>query len=81
MNELFSFVHRISGLSYKSLNTLLLFKPSGQVSYDTALSVNAYLGKEVEYVPWYSALNNLGYLENMFTRSSGYGNLKVGLPP
>ncbi|XP_042889263.1 aminopeptidase N-like [Penaeus japonicus] len=61
------------------IDDVLSLARAGQVSYDTALSVNAYLGKEVEYVPWYSALNNLGYLENMFTRSSGYGNLKTYL--
>lgn len=58
------------------IDDVLNLARAGQVSYDTALSVNAYLGKEVEYVPWDTALNNLGYLENMFTRSSGYGDLK-----
>lgn len=58
------------------IDDVLNLARAGQVSYDTALSVNAYLGKEVEYVPWNSALDNLAYLENMFTRSSGYGDLK-----
>ncbi|XP_047482307.1 aminopeptidase N-like isoform X1 [Penaeus chinensis] len=58
------------------IDDVLNLARGGQVSYDTALSVNVYLGKEVEFVPWDSALNNLAYLENMFTRSSGYGDLK-----
>ncbi|XP_063596362.1 aminopeptidase N-like isoform X2 [Penaeus indicus] len=58
------------------IDDVLNLARGGQISYDTALSVNAYLGKEVEFVPWDSALNNLAYLENMFTRSSGYGDLK-----
>ncbi|XP_068228252.1 aminopeptidase N-like [Palaemon carinicauda] len=49
---------------------------AGQLSYNTALNVNSYLGKETEYVPWTSALNNMDYLDRMLTRSSGYGALK-----
>lgn len=52
---------------------------AGQLSYDIALSINSYLGNETEYVPWSAALNNLGYLENMFTRTGGYGPLKVSV--
>ncbi|KAK7027939.1 hypothetical protein SK128_026274 [Halocaridina rubra] len=48
----------------------------GQLSYDTALSVYGYLGRETEYVPWAAAINNLGYLESMFSRAGGYGALK-----
>lgn len=49
---------------------------AGQLSYQTALGVIAYLEKEEEYVPWYSALENLHYLKQMFTRSGNYGALK-----
>ena len=30
---------------------------SGLLDYDTALSVTGYLSKEVEYIPWASALS------------------------
>ena len=49
----------------------------GLLSYETALNINSYLSAEIEYVPWAASLDNMGYLENMFTRTSGYGNLKV----
>lgn len=49
---------------------------AGQLSYTTALSVDSYLAKEVEYIPWTAALDNMAYLESMFTRTGGYGNLK-----
>ncbi|XP_071514305.1 aminopeptidase Ey-like [Panulirus ornatus] len=49
---------------------------AGQLSYDVALRVNAYLRKETEYVPWAAALTSLDYLDNMLRRSPGYGHLK-----
>ncbi|XP_064106708.1 aminopeptidase N-like [Macrobrachium nipponense] len=49
---------------------------AGHLSYNTALSVNSYLSKETEYVPWTAALTNMDYLESMFTRTGGYGALK-----
>ncbi|KAK7083493.1 hypothetical protein SK128_002213 [Halocaridina rubra] len=49
---------------------------AGQLSYNIALSVNSYLNRETEYVPWVAALNNLDYIENMFSRAAGYGALK-----
>lgn len=50
---------------------------AGQLSYEIALDLNSYLNNELQYVPWYSALSSLGYLENMFTRTGGYGSLRV----
>nr|XP_053651337.1 aminopeptidase N-like isoform X1 [Cherax quadricarinatus] len=47
-----------------------------QVAYDTALEVYNYLGQETEYVPWATAINNLAYLKDMFSRTGGYGALK-----
>ncbi|XP_069173006.1 LOW QUALITY PROTEIN: uncharacterized protein [Procambarus clarkii] len=49
---------------------------AGQLSYNTALSVNGYLKAETEYIAWNTAINNLAYLEMMFTRTGGYGALK-----
>lgn len=49
---------------------------AGQVSYHTALSVNAYLRNEGEYVPWDSALSGMTYLDEILTRSGVYGSFK-----
>ena len=35
-----------------------------------------YLSKEVEYVPWVSALNGLSYINTMLKRTSAYGEFK-----
>lgn len=50
---------------------------SGRLDYDTALGINAYMKNELEYVPWYASLLSMDYLERMFTRTPGYGMLKV----
>jgi len=46
------------------------------LDYLTALSLTGYLGKEVEYVPWASALNSLSYINTMLKRTSAYGEFK-----
>lgn len=56
---------------------VLFFSFTGQLNYEIALGVYAYLGNETEYVPWAAAVNNIGYLEGMFKRKAGYGALKV----
>nr|XP_045584294.1 uncharacterized protein LOC123746672 [Procambarus clarkii] len=63
-------------LSYNiTIIVTVMFLP-GQLSYNTALSVNGYLKAETEYIAWNTAMNNLAYLEVMFTRTGGYGALK-----
>ncbi|KAK7083143.1 hypothetical protein SK128_001738 [Halocaridina rubra] len=49
---------------------------AGFLSYTTAFSINAYLSSETEYVPWTAALDNMGYIEQMFTRTGHYGSLR-----
>jgi len=49
---------------------------SGLLDYETALSVTGYLSKEVEYIPWASALNGLKYLNKMLKTSEAYGDFK-----
>ena len=49
---------------------------SGHLDYQTALSVTGYLSKEVEYVPWVSALNGLSYINTMLKRTAAYGEFK-----
>ena len=50
---------------------------SGRLSYDIALDVSSYLGKEAEYVPWGAALNNLAFINNMLQRTETYGAFQV----
>lgn len=57
--------------------SFFIFFSVGQLNYEIALGVYAYLGNETEYVPWAAAVNNIGYLEGMFKRKAGYGALKV----
>ncbi|XP_050688585.1 aminopeptidase N-like isoform X2 [Eriocheir sinensis] len=61
------------------LDDALDLASAGQLSYDLALNLNSYLEKEEEYYPWSAALDNMGYIEEMFTRTGGYGNLRTYL--
>ncbi|XP_027211487.2 aminopeptidase N [Penaeus vannamei] len=47
-----------------------------QLPYETALGILTYLEAESDYIPWWSALNNVVYLKDMLTRTGGYGALK-----
>ena len=49
---------------------------SGHLDYQTALSLTGYLRREVEYVPWVSALNGLSYIKTMLKRTAAYGEFK-----
>jgi len=49
---------------------------SDLLDYETALSVTGYLSKEVEYVPWASALTGLSYINKMMKRTPAYGDFK-----
>lgn len=46
---------------------------SGTLDYEVALNLTSYLTKEKEYVPWMSALDNMGYFAIQF---STYDSLK-----
>ncbi|XP_045117781.1 aminopeptidase N-like [Portunus trituberculatus] len=50
---------------------------ASELKYDTPLSLISYLKHEEEYIPWEAALSNLGYVEQMFTRQGGYGDLRT----
>uniref|UniRef100_A0A8C8HM82 Aminopeptidase n=1 Tax=Oncorhynchus tshawytscha TaxID=74940 RepID=A0A8C8HM82_ONCTS len=45
-----------------------------------ALKTTKYLSKEIEYVPWESALNNLDYFYLMFDRTEVYGTMNLVTP-
>ncbi|XP_037093237.1 aminopeptidase N-like [Pollicipes pollicipes] len=49
---------------------------SGQLGYDTALSVFGYLSNEREYLPWDAAFDNLAYVNTQLKRTAGYGAFK-----
>jgi len=49
---------------------------SGLLSYTTALKLTSYLDREVEYIPWVSALSGLSYLNKMLKRTPAYGDFK-----
>lgn len=58
-----------SGLLDDALN----LARSGMLDYEVALNLTSYLTKEKEYVPWMSALDNMGYFAIQF---STYDSLK-----
>ena len=41
------------------------------------MGVISYLSKETEFVPWGAALNNLGYIEDIFVHTPGHSKLEV----
>ena len=49
---------------------------SGQLDYETALGLTGYLSKEEEYVPWFSALKGLSYIDNMLKEKKAHGLFK-----
>ena len=57
-------------------DSLNIARVSG-LPYATALSLIDYLAKEVEYLPWRSALNGLEYVDLMLSRAEGYHYFKV----
>ncbi|XP_076040625.1 aminopeptidase N-like isoform X3 [Oratosquilla oratoria] len=58
------------------IDDVLNLAKAGIVPYETALEINGYLSKETEYVPWSSALSNMGYIDSMLSRTGAYGALK-----
>ncbi|KAF2365601.1 ERAP1-like C-terminal domain, partial [Trinorchestia longiramus] len=74
LNTDFSVIHVIS--RSQLIDDALALARAGKLNYDLALSLDSYLSQETEYVPWDAALQALKYLEQMFTRKAGYGQLK-----
>ncbi|KAL8197337.1 UNVERIFIED_CONTAM: hypothetical protein K2H54_020589 [Gekko kuhli] len=46
------------------------------ISTELALNTTRYLSQELDYLPWETALSNLGYFQLMFDRSEVYGPMK-----
>nr|XP_032809140.1 aminopeptidase Ey-like [Petromyzon marinus] len=50
---------------------------AAKVAIEKALETTVYLENEDEYVPWRTALNNLGYINEMFSTSKYYGSIQA----
>ena len=49
---------------------------SGHLDYETALGLLSYLSQEKEYVPWFSALKGLSYINNRLKGNDAHGLFK-----
>lgn len=51
----------------------------GRLPYQVALTLSSYISNDREYIPWQTALTNLGYIESMLTRTAAYGEMQVAM--
>lgn len=49
----------------------------GELKYDTFFKLLDYVERENEYLPWRTALSNIGSLDRILRRTSMYGKFKV----
>jgi aminopeptidase N len=59
------------------LDDALNLARAGILKYSTALELTRYLEKEVDYIPWYSALNAFSFLNIRLTGTEIYPLFKV----
>ncbi|KAF2363702.1 Peptidase M1 membrane alanine aminopeptidase N-terminal [Trinorchestia longiramus] len=52
---------------------------AGLLSYKTALDAHVYLSEEKDYVPWYSVIRNMKYIESMFSSTANYSIMQEAL--
>jgi len=52
---------------------------AGLLRYTIPLANTEYLTKEVDFIPWKAALNQIGYLDLMLGRTEHYGDFKAFL--
>lgn len=50
---------------------------AGELSVGVALPSLEYLDTESDYVPWVSAMNEVGYLSDMLGETEAYGDFQV----
>lgn len=50
---------------------------AGYIDLKLALEFTSYLNKEKDYIPWSSALKNLGYIGSMFSMKPAYSDYEV----
>ena len=41
------------------------------------MDLASYLKREISYTPWAAALDNVAYIDKVFSRTGAYGALKV----
>jgi len=58
------------------LDDALNLAKTGHLDYKTALSLTGYLHKEIDYIPWTSALTGISYIDKMLKRTPAYGEFK-----
>ena len=51
---------------------------AGRLDYETALSVISYLERDLDFLPWDAAFDNLMFIETQLRRSPGFGAFQVG---
>jgi aminopeptidase N len=59
------------------LDDALNLARAGILKYSTALELTRYLEEEVDYIPWYSALNAFSFLNLRLTGTDTYSLFKV----
>ena len=59
------------------LDDSLSLARAGLLQYPVALATTEYLTKEVDYIPWKAALNQLSYLDLMLGRTQDYAEFKT----
>ncbi|KAF2365600.1 ERAP1-like C-terminal domain, partial [Trinorchestia longiramus] len=74
LNTNFSVIHIVS--RSQLIDDALTLARAGNLEYDVPLGLISYLNHETEFVPWDASLKNMNYLEQMFTRTGSYGQLK-----
>ncbi len=60
------------------LNDAFNLARAGELSQAIALDITLYLSNETDYVPWQAAINALGYLEDMLSKTGAFGSFQVG---
>jgi hypothetical protein len=50
---------------------------AGQLDYDIALDLSAYIKEEHKYVPWKAFMTNIGFLDTMLSTQDSYGKFQV----
>ncbi|PSN54388.1 Aminopeptidase N [Blattella germanica] len=52
---------------------------AGLLDYSIALDITQYLSNELEYLPWKSFFNAVGYIDTMFLKTGNYDKFKIYL--
>ena len=58
------------------LDDSLTLAKAGLLDYPLALANYEYLTQEQDYIPWFSALNELSHIGSLLGRTAGYGAYK-----